>query len=76
MFLIVCEVYISGFRNHEVALWVIMIAPRPSQQDVETFLSEVRVMSKHIGDSALPHDIHRNAVGEAVGLVGPRFVKG
>jgi len=42
---------------------------------VETFLSEMGVVRKHIGDAALPHDIHRDAVGEAVGFVGTRFVK-
>ena len=26
------------------------------------------VIRKHVGNAALPHDVHRNAVGEAVGF--------
>lgn len=42
---------------------------------METFLSEMGVMRKHIGDASLSHDIHRDAVVEAVGFIGTRFVK-
>ena len=40
-----------------------------SQQNVETFLSEMGVMRQHIGDALLTHEIHRDAVREAVGFV-------
>ena len=33
------------------------------------------VVREHIGDAPLPHGIHRDAVREAVGFVGTRFVK-
>ena len=40
------------------------------KQDAETFLSEMIVMRQDFADAILPHDLHRDAVGQAVPFVG------
>lgn len=45
------------------------------EQHFETFLSEVVVMRQNLADAALAHDIHRDAVCQAVAFVRPCFVE-
>ena len=49
---------------------------RPSKQNGESFLREMPVVRQDFGDALLPHRLHRNAVGQAVSLVGAGLVEG
>jgi hypothetical protein len=46
------------------------------QEKGKTFLSKMIVVREYLGDAVLAHGFHRDAVGEAVLLVGAGFVKG
>ena len=46
------------------------------EQDGKAFLGEMVVMGQDVGDAFLPHRFHRNAIGQAVCLVGAGFVEG
>lgn len=47
------------------------LAPSSDQENVETLLREVPVGCEHLVQFAGTHGEHREAVGEAVGLVRP-----
>ncbi len=47
----------------------------PSKQDGESFLHEMTIVRQDLGDAFLSHRLHRNAVGQAVFLIGAGFVE-
>ena len=48
----------------------------PSKEHVETFLPEMIVVRQNVAQSMIAADEHRNAIGEAVAFIFPRFVEG
>lgn len=44
------------------------------EQRAEAFLTEVTISGQRGGDAQFAHRGHRNAVDEAIALVGPGFV--
>lgn len=46
-----------------------------TQKGAKAFLREMRVIGKDIGDSLVPHGLHRDAIREAIAFVEPRLVK-
>lgn len=47
-----------------------------SKQDDEPFLREMAIVGQNLANPRLPHSLHRDAVRQAVSLVGPGFAEG
>ena len=58
----------SYFRPVPYAGW-------PDQDD-KPFLRKMIIMRQDFGDTLLPHDLHRNAVGQALTLIRTGLVQG
>jgi hypothetical protein len=54
----------------------VLAAPCIWKQDVKTFLGKMVVAGEHFREPFAPHDMHGDAVGEAVCFIGASFVEG
>src|SRR5436305_4352543 len=50
-------------------------ACRCSEQGTVAFLTKMAVIGQNVGDAALTHNIHRNAIRQAVAFIEPLFVE-
>lgn len=58
------------------ALMQVLLRGVSRKQDVKPFLGEMMVVGEYVREALTTHDMHREAICQAISLVGAGFVQG